>query len=129
MHINFNGREIELSFGLRTLTEIDKALGFEIEGANLGEGLEMLVPKLQSGNIIGLSKVIKAASSHDKKAPKTYEDLEQVLDSIAENEGFEAFGEQIIEELGKRPMTRNLVPDETKEKEAGQTIQAVKEEG
>ncbi|WP_080875545.1 tail assembly chaperone [Oceanobacillus timonensis] len=114
MHITFNGREIELSFGLRTLTEIDKELGFEIEGANLGEGLEMLVPKLQSGNIIGLSKVIKAASSHDKKSPKTYEELEKVLDDIAEKEGFEAFGEQVIEELGKRPMTRNLVPDDLK---------------
>jgi len=113
MHINFNGKDIELSFGLHTLTQIDKELGFEIEGANLGEGLEMLVPKLQSGNLIAISKIIKAASAHDKKnAPKTFEDLEVVLDDIAENEGFKAFGEQVIEELGKRPMTRELIPED-----------------
>ncbi|KGX88002.1 tail assembly chaperone [Pontibacillus litoralis] len=116
MYINFNGKEIELSFGLRTLTEIDKELGFEIEGASLGEGLELLIPKLQTGNIVGLSKIIKAATAHDNKSPKTYEDLEQVLDDIAENQGFEEFGEQVIEELGKRPMTRNLVPKDMKTK-------------
>ncbi|MEF2293144.1 tail assembly chaperone [Virgibacillus dokdonensis] len=122
MHINFNGREIELSFGLRTLTEIDKDLGLEIEGANLGEGLEMLVPKLQSGNIIGLSKIIKAATAHDKRAPKTYEDLEHVLDDIAENQGFEKFGQQVIEELGKRPMTRSLVPEGMKKEKKEKTV-------
>ncbi|MDQ0158804.1 tail assembly chaperone [Alkalibacillus salilacus] len=124
MHINFNGKEIELSFGLRTLTEIDKELGFEMEGANLGEGVEMLVPKLQSGNIIGISKIIKAASG--KNGPKTYENLEVILDDIAENEGFEAFGEQVIEELGKRPMTRNLVPEDMKKKSP---VKAVENEG
>ncbi len=115
MHINFNGEEIELKFGLRTLVEIDKELGFEIEGASLGEGLELLIPKLQSGNIVGISKIIKAATSHHKKAPKTYEDLETILDDIAENQGFESFSEEIIEELGKRPMTASLIPESLKE--------------
>ncbi|WP_200411291.1 tail assembly chaperone [Virgibacillus salexigens] len=118
MHINFKGREIELSFGLRTLTEIDKELGFEIEGANLGQGLEMLIPRLQSGNIIAISKIIKAATAYDKKGPKSFEDLEEVMDNIAENVSFEEFGEQVFEELGKRPMTRNLVPEELKKKKA-----------
>ncbi|WP_079480566.1 tail assembly chaperone [Halobacillus salinus] len=115
MHINFNGREIQLVFGLRTLTEIDRELGFEIEGASLGEGLEMLIPKLQSGNIVALSKIVKAATSHDKKSPGTFEELEEVLDGIAEVQGFDSFGEQIIEELGKRPMTRSLLPDDLQE--------------
>ncbi|WP_077621567.1 tail assembly chaperone [Sediminibacillus massiliensis] len=120
MHINFNGREIELKFGLRTLTEVDRELGFEMDGASLGEGVEMLIPKLQSGNPVGLSKIIKCATSHDKKSPKTYEDLEEVLDDIAENEGFKAFGERVIEELGKRPMTASLVPEDLKEKQEKQ---------
>ncbi|MBX0358919.1 tail assembly chaperone [Halobacillus sp. Nhm2S1] len=115
MHINFNGREIQLVFGLRTLTEIDRELGFEIEGASLGEGLEMLIPKLQTGNIVGLSKIIKAATSHDKRSPETFDELEEVLNDIAEETGFEAFGEQVIEELGKRPMTQSLLPDDLKE--------------
>lgn len=116
MHINFNGKEIELKFNLRTLVEIDKELGFEIEGASLGEGLEMLIPKLQSHNIVGISHIIKAATSHDKKGPQSYEDLEQVLNDIAENEGFEAFSNRVIEQLGEQPMTAALVPDELKAK-------------
>ncbi|WP_200411920.1 tail assembly chaperone [Virgibacillus salexigens] len=114
MYINFKGREIELSFGLRTLTEVDRELGFEVEGANLGQGLEMLIPRLASGNLIAISKLIKAATAHDKKGPKSINDLEEVLDDVAENIGFEEFGEQVFEELGKRPMTRNLVPEELK---------------
>ncbi|RWZ59893.1 phage tail protein [Halobacillus fulvus] len=121
MHITFNGKEIDLVFGLRTLTEIDRELGFEIEGANLGEGLEMLIPKLKSGNIVALSKIIKASTSHHKKAPKTYEDLEEVLNDVAEDTDFKSFGEAIIEELGKRPMTRNLLPKENEEEESEKT--------
>ncbi|MBU8567588.1 tail assembly chaperone [Virgibacillus pantothenticus] len=124
MHINFKDREIELKFGLRTLTEIDKELGFEVEGARLGQGLEMLVPKLESGNIIGLSKIIKAATAHDKKSPKTYEDLELVLDNIAENVGYEEFGQQVLEELGKRPMTRGLLPEELRPEKKEKTKEA-----
>lgn len=124
MFIHFNGKEIELKFGLRTLTEIDRELGLEVEGANLGEGLKMLVPKLESGNIIGLAKIIKAATSHDKHAPKTYEDLEQVLDDIAENVGYEEFGQQVLEELGKRPMTRGLLPEELRPEKKAKTKKA-----
>lgn len=125
MHITFEGRDIDLKFGLRTLTEIDRELGFEVEGASLGEGLEMMIPKLKSGNIVGISKVVKAAASHDRKPPKTFEELEEVLDDIAEDQGFEAFGAQVIEELGKRPMTRNLVPEDLKDEETPNHLETV----
>ncbi|PWZ59000.1 phage tail protein, partial [Staphylococcus pseudintermedius] len=57
-----NGKhELELKFGLGQLTSIDKALGLNVEKVNLGEGLSMLIPKLESGNIIGLAKIVNAA--------------------------------------------------------------------
>lgn len=75
----------------------------------------MLIPNLQQGNPVALSKVIKAATSHYKKSPKTFDELEVVVTDIAENEGIEEFSEQIVKELGKRVLTQNLVPDEYKE--------------
>ncbi|KSU63643.1 phage tail protein [[Bacillus] enclensis] len=128
MHITFNGRDIELSFGLRTLTTIDRSLGLEVENVSLGQGLEtMLVPGLQSGNIICLYKLIQAATAHDKKKPKTEEDFESILNDIAENEGLDEFAEQVMYELGKQPMTRKLVPEEYQKgkvvKEASKTIE------
>jgi hypothetical protein len=111
--ITFNGREIELSFGLRTLTTIDRSLGLEVENVSLGQGLEtMLVPGLQSGNVICLYKLIQAATAHDKRKPTTDEDFESILNDIAENEGLDKFAERVMYELGKQPMTRKLVPEE-----------------
>jgi hypothetical protein len=112
LHINFNGREIELSFGLRTLTTIDRSLGLEVESVSLGQGLEtMLVPGLQSGNIICLYKLIQAATAHDRKKPITDEDFEAILNDIADNEGLDEFAQRVMYELGKQPMTRKLVPE------------------
>jgi hypothetical protein len=113
LHIIFNGREIELSFGLRTLTTIDRSLGLEVENVSLGQGLEtMLVPGLQSGNVICLYKLIQAATVHDKKKPTTDEDFESILNEIADDEGLDEFAERVMYELGKQPMTRKLVPEE-----------------
>ncbi|TYS87571.1 tail assembly chaperone [Rossellomorea aquimaris] len=112
MHINFNGRDIELSFGLRTLTTIDRSLGLEVESVSLGQGLEtMLVPGLQSGNVICLYKLIQAATAHDKKKPTTDEDFETILNDIADSEGLDEFAQRVMYELGKQPMTRKLVPE------------------
>lgn len=115
MEIQFKGKTIDLSFGFKALSIIDKRLGMEIEQMSIGQGLQLLVPNLAQGNPITIGEVILAATAHHKKAPQE-SDLDDILDDIAENEGFEAFGEQIIKELGKRPTTQNLVPDEYKPK-------------
>lgn len=115
MEINFNGKELELSFGLGFLNEIDKELGFEVEQMSIGQGLNMLIPNLLQGNPVALSKVIKASTSHHKKSPESFDELEVILTDIAEKDGIEEFSEQIVKELGKRVLTQNLVPDEYKE--------------
>ena len=75
-----NGKkELEMHFGLGQLDAIDKALGFTVQDRiNLGEGLEMLVPKLESGNLIAMSKIVKATTRNQKNAPKNDEELEEV---------------------------------------------------
>ncbi|PCF45489.1 tail assembly chaperone [Staphylococcus delphini] len=115
MYINFKGRDLDLSFGLKFLNNIDRDLGFNVDQMQIGQGLEMLVPNLDAGNIVALSKVIKAATAHHKKGPKIDEDLEVILEDIIENSSVEEFCDEVIEELGKRPLTQNLVNDRVKE--------------
>ena len=110
MEIKFNGKTIELSFGLKFLNIIDKEMGMEAEQVNFGKGTEMLVPALESHSVVDVAKVIKAATAQEKGAPKTEEDLEAVI----ENTGLEEFCNEVIEELGKRVLTQNLVPKKYK---------------
>lgn len=114
MEIKFNGKELELSFGFKFLKLVDKALGFEAEQMNIGQGLNMIVPNLSNGNVVALGEVIQAATAHHKKYPKTDEDIEGVLEDIAENIGIQEYCDEILEELGKKRLTQNLVPDEYK---------------
>ena len=105
-------KEIELKFGLGQLNAIDKELGLEIQEVSLGEGLEMLIPKLKSGNIIGIAKMIKAITRTDKNRPKNEEELELVLESIIEEHGsLKTFGQLVIDELGNRLLTQGLVAE------------------
>lgn len=108
-----------MKFGLGQLTSIDKALGLNVEKVNLGEGLSMLIPKLESGNIIGLAKIVNAATLGQKGRPKTDEELEEVLINARDEYGsFKKFGQAIIDVLGERPLTRDLVQDHLKDEEA-----------
>lgn len=113
-----NGKkELEMRFGLGQLDAIDKALGFTVQDRiNLGEGLEMLVPKLESGNLIAMSKIIKATTKNQKNAPKTDEELEEILVSLINEYGsLKKFGDIIIEELGKNVLTLDIL-NNSKEK-------------
>ena len=99
---------------IKVLNIIDKEMGMEAEQVNFGKGTEMLVPALESHSVVDVAKVIKAATAQEKGAPKTEEDLEVVVEDIIENTGLEEFCNEVIEELGKRVLTQNLVPKNTK---------------
>lgn len=112
VNVKIKEKDVELKFGIGELTAIDKELGFEIEGANLGEGLEMLVPKLKSGNLISIAKIVKACTQSNKNKPKTDEETEAILVSILDDYGsFKKFGEACIEQLGKGRLTQELVEE------------------
>ena len=102
--------ELELKFGLGELNAIDKELGYEVRDINLGEGLETLLPKLQTGNVLAIAKIIKACTKGQKGRPKNEDELESVLNEIIEEYGsFKTFGKVLIEELGNKPLTQDLV--------------------
>lgn len=121
MHITFKGKEIELVFGMKFLRQIDSRLGIKMEEATIGQGVSMLPVGLEMGNPLVIGETILAATSHLKKAP-TLNEVDDILDEVAEEVGLEEFGQQVIEELGKRPMTRGIVevveqPKKIKKKE------------
>lgn len=100
---------VEIRFGIKELTAIDRELGLKVEEIELGEGMELLASKLQTGNLIGVSKIVKACLPK-KHQPKNDEELETILENIIEDyEGFDKFGQECIEVLGNRPLTRAIV--------------------
>lgn len=112
MHINFKGKQVELSFGFRFINTIDRINGTRMEqdgqNLNFGSGLESFVPMLQSGSPVLVGRAVLAATQHHKKAP-TMDDLDEILNDIADTVGLQEFADQVISELGKQPMTRNVV--------------------
>lgn len=116
MNIEINGKSLELSFGFKFLREIDNRLGLKLEEASIGQGVSLLPMGLESGNPVVIGEVLIAATSHLKKKAITMKNIDDALDEIAENIGLEEFGSDVLAELGKRAMTRNLV--EVAEEEA-----------
>lgn len=120
MEIRYKGKTLKLSFGFKFINEIDRTNGTNIEqdgqSINFGNGLETIVPMLQNASIAHIGRVILAATSHYKQDAPSMDDLDVILNDIAENQGLQAFADEVIEELGKQPMTQNLVK-ETKEEE------------
>lgn len=112
VNVKLKDKDVEIKFGIGELTAIDQELGMSVEEINLGEGLEMLVPKLKTGNLIGIAKIVKACTKSHKNKPKNDEETEAVLESILDDYGtFEKFGEACIEQLGKKRLTQELVKD------------------
>lgn len=123
--VNINlktGKVLELKFGLGELNAVDKALGLEIEQINLGEGYEMLVPKLKTGNVLALAKIIPALTLNQFGRPKTDDETLEVLKAVKEQYGsFQAFCDAVLEEMKHHFLTQDLVKDEN-EVEATETV-------
>lgn len=121
MEIKSHGKKLKLSFGFRFINEIDKTNGtsIDVEGQkiNFGNGLEFLIPMLQNGSIAHIGRAVLAATSHYKQDAPKEDDLDEILNDIAENKGLQAFADEIVEELGKQPMTQNLVNKITEKEE------------
>lgn len=116
-----NGKVLELKFGLGELNAVDKALGLEIEQINLGEGFEMLVPKLRTGNVLALAKIIPALTLGQNGRPKTDNETLEVLKAVKGQYGsFQAFCDAVLDEMKHHFLTQDLVKDENEEK----TVQA-----
>lgn len=116
-----NGKVLELKFGLGELNAVDKALGLEIEQINLGEGFEMLVPKLRTGNVLALAKIIPALTLGQNGRPKTDNETLEVLKAVKGQYGsFQAFCDAVLDEMKHHFLTQDLVKDENEE----ETVQA-----
>lgn len=123
--VKFKDKDLEVRFGLGEVSEIDKELGFDIRNVKVGEGLEVLAPKLSTGNPIAIAKVVAATTRRQKGAPKTEQELEEVLENVHNQYGtFKAFGKVVLEEMGKHVLTQDIVAEN---KEAEEQVEATVE--
>lgn len=122
MFIEYEGKEIELRFDVLFLKEIDKKLGFETEGVNIGKGMTMIAGSLESGDIPTLMTIIEVAQKYSKKKFKKISEIEDFLDNLIENEAddedaIQALCDEVLEEMGKRPTIRRAMYGKEKKKE------------
>lgn len=119
-----NGKVLELKFGLGELNAVDKALGLEIEQINLGEGFEMLVPKLRTGNVLALAKIIPALTLGQNGRPKTDNETLEVLKAVKGQYGsFQAFCDAVLDEMKHHFLTQDLVKEEVEKTEVTETVE------
>lgn len=107
-----NGKhKLEMRFGLGQLNAIDNALGIKVDDrVALGEGLTQLVPKLENGSLIAISKVIRATTQNQAHSPKNDEEVEEMMKEIIKEYGsLKKFGEAIIEDMGKNVLTQEVL--------------------
>ena len=122
MEIKHNGKDIELSFGFKFMNDVDKKLGMEMEQMSIGQGIQMLVPNLQDGNPVAIGHTI-LLQLLNKKALKSDEESQQYCTKSLTNKVFDEFAEQVITELGKRPMTRKPRTGRIQRSEESQEIE------
>ena len=121
MFIEYKGKEVELRFDVLFLKEIDKKLGFETEGINIGKGMTMIAGSLEGGDIPTLMTIIEVAQKYSKKKFKKVSEIEDFLDELIENESddedaVQALCDEILEEMGKRPTIRRAMYGKEKKK-------------
>lgn len=122
MFIIYKEKELELRFDFTALKLLDKKVGLNYEQVNLGQGLSTFAGYLQSNSIIALAAGIEAGLEHYRlkygsaHVPTTDREMDTLLNDIAENEdGIENMCKGMLNELGKRPLTRSLLSKELKE--------------
>ncbi|UXR73297.1 tail assembly chaperone [Staphylococcus sp. IVB6238] len=122
MFIEYKGKEIKLRFDVLFLKEIDKKLGFETEGVNIGKGMTMIAGSLEGGDIPTLMTIIEVAQKYSKKKFKKISEIEDYLDDLIENEAddedaIQALCDEVLEEMGKRPTIRRAMYGKEKKKD------------
>lgn len=121
MFIEYKGKEVELRFDVLFLKEIDKKLGFETEGINIGKGMTIIAGSLEGGDIPTLMTIIEVAQKYSKKKFKKVSEIEDFLDELIENESddedaIQALCDEVLEEMGKRPTIRRAMYGKEKKK-------------
>ena len=108
MNLTINGKEYALHFGMDFIDEVEKLEGMKMEAEgvslNMGTGgMALLNNKLASYHPSGLRTIIKAGTSTERQKPSN-DDINVYLEELAESDDYEQTFDDIVEELGKKPL-------------------------
>lgn len=108
MELNINGKNYELSFGIKFIREMDKIHEQDLKGIKMGIGLEMMEAQLSMGRPTALFDVIKCATSHLKSKPSN-DDIEAFLEEKAINGELESLFEEVGEATKQAPFLKQAL--------------------
>lgn len=110
MQVNIDGREYNLYFGFDALNYLD--LVYKVEdkssGVSFGYGLPLFTSALMMGNLTALNYGIKAGTSTEFRKPSN-KGIEEFIVKELEKDGAEGFFNELLDELGKQPLTKHQV--------------------
>ena len=102
MNIEINGKECELSFGLRFVREMDKKNFIEQGTVKFGTSLEYKIPFIVDRDPTVLAEVLYSAGVTAKKRP-TQDEIDDYIDTVAD---IDALFMEVIDELKKGNATK-----------------------
>lgn len=114
MILKINDKEYEVRFGIGFVRELDKKYNVTyIAGQKMGYGIEATVPLLLGGSATVLSDLLYAGTVNCKERP-TPKEIDEYIDSV---ENYDAFVEQVLDELKKQNATKTRVAELIKKHE------------
>ena len=99
MTLNINGKECELNFGIGFIRDLDKKYFLPSNsGAKFGNGLEVKVPMLLTGDVVTLAEFIHMGTARMEKERPTVQEIDDYIDSTEDIEGL---FDEVVSELKK----------------------------
>lgn len=80
MKLNINGKNVELSFGVKFVRTLDVVAGLDVNGASFGMGLTKSIPALNTADPAVLADVIYSAASTNKAFRPSQDDVDNFID-------------------------------------------------
>ncbi|QDI90210.1 hypothetical protein EPH95_02680 [Salicibibacter halophilus] len=109
MNIEINGKGYELNFGMKFIKEMDKRHFIENNGVRFGNGINMLVVKLDQQDPLIIQDIVEAGLHQVKKDKPSTDDIEQAIEDMAEEKGLNEMTNDFLNELKKKRLLADKI--------------------
>ena len=99
MKLNINGKNVELSFGVKFVRNLDVVAGLDVQGASFGMGLTKSIPALNTADPAVLADVIYSATATVKDTRPSQDDVDDFIDNYEGD--LEKLFDDVIKEMSK----------------------------
>ena len=99
MKLNINGKNVELSFGVKFVRNLDVVAGLDVQGASFGMGLTKSIPALNTADPAVLADVIYSATATVQDTRPSQNDVDDFIDNYEGD--LEELFDDVIAEMSK----------------------------